>query len=215
MGAPGDLPHLQGSPSQTTGRYRHHALSHEIAEWSDDPFVNNSVQPWLTPTAPQYGCTDILETGDPVVAIGFAKGTNTFEQGQIPTAHRPPTATTPPRMRRSCRGSCARRRTRSQSDQSPSSNIGRYTLMGDLNPFPGFRQPATAAQTRSQPVSSGRLAGASLPLRPSQERATVLRRRNPCKFQWQKLRKRVRSGCGAGGRRFKSCPRLGRTRHNG
>ena len=41
-----------------------HAISHEIAEWADDPFVNNTVEPWLTPTAPQYGCTDILETGN-------------------------------------------------------------------------------------------------------------------------------------------------------
>src|SRR5215475_12077688 len=57
-----------------------HPLSHEIAEWGDDPFVNNTVEPWLTPTAPQYGCTDVLETGVPVVGIGFAKGTNTFEQ---------------------------------------------------------------------------------------------------------------------------------------
>ena len=61
-----------------------HALSHEIAEWADDPFVNNTVEPWLTPTAPQYGCTDVLETGDPVVAIGFAMGTNTFQQGPNP-----------------------------------------------------------------------------------------------------------------------------------
>ena len=61
-----------------------HALSHEIAEWADDPFVNNFVEPWLTPTAPQYGCTDILETGDPVVAIGFAMGTNTYCQGPNP-----------------------------------------------------------------------------------------------------------------------------------
>ena len=30
-----------------------HALSHEISEWADDPFVNNTVEPWLTPTAPQ------------------------------------------------------------------------------------------------------------------------------------------------------------------
>jgi hypothetical protein len=27
--------------------------------------------------------------------------------------------------------------------QSPSTNIGRYSLMGDLNRFAGFRQPAT------------------------------------------------------------------------
>jgi hypothetical protein len=48
-----------------------HALSHEVAEWLDDPFVNNLVQPWLTPTAPQYGCTAYLETGDPVVGVWF------------------------------------------------------------------------------------------------------------------------------------------------
>jgi hypothetical protein len=48
-----------------------HALSHEVQEWYDDPFVNNLVNPWLTPTAPQYGCTAFLETGDPVVGFGF------------------------------------------------------------------------------------------------------------------------------------------------
>src|SRR5262245_23188712 len=31
----------------------------------------------------------------------------------------------------------------SEPTQSPSTNVGRHTLMGDLNPFPGFRQPAT------------------------------------------------------------------------
>jgi len=36
----------------------------QISEWADDPFVNNTVQPWLTPTAPQYGRTNIPETGD-------------------------------------------------------------------------------------------------------------------------------------------------------
>jgi hypothetical protein len=48
-----------------------HAMSHEVQEWMDDPFVNNIVNPWLTPTAPQYGCTAYLETGDPVVGYGF------------------------------------------------------------------------------------------------------------------------------------------------
>lgn len=48
-----------------------HALSHEVSEWYDDPFVNNRVNPWLTPTAPQYGCTAFLETGDPVVGYWF------------------------------------------------------------------------------------------------------------------------------------------------
>ena len=53
-----------------------HALSHEVAEWLDDPFVNNAVQPWKTPTAPQYGCTGVLETGDPVVGVWFPMAGN-------------------------------------------------------------------------------------------------------------------------------------------
>ena len=31
----------------------------------------------------------------------------------------------------------------SEPTQHPSTNIGRYTFMGDLNQFPGFQQPAT------------------------------------------------------------------------
>jgi len=57
--------------SPTRGIADIHALSHEVAEWLDDPFVDNAVQPWLTPTAPQYGCTGVLETGDPVVGVWF------------------------------------------------------------------------------------------------------------------------------------------------
>jgi hypothetical protein len=121
-----------------------HAISHEIAEWADDPFVNNWVEPWLTPTAPQYGCTDILETGDPVVGIGFAMGANSFRQGPNPNGsqsadgyyHPEDEALLPWFMRTAPN-------TVSEPTQSPSTNIGRYTLMGDLNPFPGFRQPAT------------------------------------------------------------------------
>jgi len=121
-----------------------HAVSHEISEWADDPFVNNTVEPWVTPTAPQYGCTSVLETGDPVVAIGFAMGTNTFEQGPNPNGtqsadgyyHPEDEAYLPWFMRTSPN-------TVSEPTQSTSTNIGRYTLMGDLNPFPGFRQPAT------------------------------------------------------------------------
>ena len=121
-----------------------HALSHEISEWADDPFINNFVEPWLTPTAPQYGCSGILETGDPVVAIGFAMGTNTFEQGPNPNGtqsadgyYHPEDEVFLPWFMRSAPN------TTSEPTQSPSTNIGRYTLMGDLNPFPGFRQPAT------------------------------------------------------------------------
>ena len=121
-----------------------HALSHEISEWADDPFVNNTVEPWLTPTAPQYGCTGLLETGDPVVAIGFAMGTNTFEQGPNPNGtfsadgfYHPEDETFLPWFMRTAPN------TVSEPTQFPSTNVGRYTLMGSLNPFPGFQQPAT------------------------------------------------------------------------
>jgi hypothetical protein len=121
-----------------------HALSHEIAEWADDPFVNNLVEPWLTPTAPQYGCTNVLETGDPVVAIGFAMGTNTFQQGPNPNGtqsadgfYHPEDEVFLPWFMRTSPNNI------SEPTQSPSTNIGRYTLMGDLNPFAGFRAPAT------------------------------------------------------------------------
>jgi hypothetical protein len=121
-----------------------HAVSHEVAEWADDPFINNFVEPWLTPTAPQYGCTNILETGDPVVDIGFAKGTNTFDQGPNPNGsqsadgfYHPEDEVFLPWFMRTAPN------TVSEPTQSPSTNVGRYTLMGDLNPFPGFREPAT------------------------------------------------------------------------
>jgi hypothetical protein len=121
-----------------------HALSHEVSEWADDPFVNNWVEPWLTPTAPQYGCTNILETGDPVVAIGFSMGTNTTDQTVSPNGtssfdgryHPEDEVFLPWFMRTAPNGV-------SEPTQSPSTNIGRYTLMGDLNPFAGFRAPAT------------------------------------------------------------------------
>ena len=121
-----------------------HALSHEISEWADDPFVNNTVEPWLTPTAPQYGCTGILETGDPVAAIGFAMGTNTFDQGPNPNGsqsadgyYHPEDEVILPWFMRLAPNNV------SEPTQSASTNIGRYTFMGDLNPSPGFRVAAT------------------------------------------------------------------------
>jgi hypothetical protein len=118
-----------------------HPLSHEVSEWADDPFVNNTVQPWLTPTAPQYGCTSVMETGDPVVAIGFAKGANTFEQGPTPNGtqvadgyyHPEDEVFMPWFMRLSP----------STSQAVQVGPGGRYTLMGSLNPYAGFKMPAT------------------------------------------------------------------------
>jgi hypothetical protein len=116
-----------------------HGLSHEVAEWGDDPFLNNWVNPWLTPTGLQYGCTPILETGDPVVGVGFNLGGNTFDAwnpNADGTWHPEDEALLPWFARTSPN-------TTSEPTQSPSKTIGRYTLMGDLNPYPGFRQPAT------------------------------------------------------------------------
>lgn len=132
------------SPSLDWALQDIHGLSHEIAEWADDPFVNNAVEPWLTPTAPQYGCTGVLETGDPVVGIGFSLGTNTYAQGPNPNGsqsadgfYHPEDEVYLPWYMRTAPNSV------SEPTQSSSTNIGRYTLMGDLNPFPGFRAPAT------------------------------------------------------------------------
>jgi hypothetical protein len=122
-------------------------LSHEIAEWADDPFANNFVEPWLTATAPEYGCTDVLETGDPVVGIGFAMGTNTFDQGPNPDGtqsadgfYHPEDEVHLPWFMRLAPNLV------SEPTQISSTNIGRYTFMGDLNTFPGFRVPATGCQ---------------------------------------------------------------------
>jgi hypothetical protein len=143
---PGTYPRVSGQPLPTDWALQDiHALSHEISEWADDPFVNNTVEPWATPTAPQYGCTSVMETGDPVVGIGFAMGTNSFEQGKLPDGspmadgyyHPEDEVFLPWFMRLSPNAV-------SELTQSPSTNGGRYTLMGDLNPFAGFRQPATS-----------------------------------------------------------------------
>jgi hypothetical protein len=102
-------------------------LSHEIAEWADDPFINNYVEPWLTPTAPQYGCTNLLQTGDPVVAIGFAMGTNVYDQGPNPDGTQSADGYSIRRTKSSSRGSCAWRRTTCQSQRKARQRISADT----------------------------------------------------------------------------------------
>jgi hypothetical protein len=48
-----------------------HGLSHELAEWANDPFITNVVPAWTTPSAGQYGCTNVLEVGDPIVGFSI------------------------------------------------------------------------------------------------------------------------------------------------
>lgn len=47
------------------------ALSHELAEWVADPYTNNTVPNWNVPDEPQYGCSGVLEVGDPLVGTIF------------------------------------------------------------------------------------------------------------------------------------------------
>jgi hypothetical protein len=110
-------------------------LSHEIAEWADDPFGTNLVQPWQSPTAPLYGCSNQLETGDPTLGIGFSAGRNTFDQNAFSdgTFHPQDEAFLPWFMRTTPNHV-------SQPSQSDATK-GRYTFMGDLNPLPYFHQP--------------------------------------------------------------------------
>ena len=119
-------------------------VSHEISEWADDPFGNNYVEPWVYPTFPLAGCFNLLETGDPATNIGFAMGTNVYFQGPNPNGtqsadgyYHPTDEVFLPWFMRLAPNNI------SEPTQSPSTNIGRYSLMGDLNPFPGFHQPST------------------------------------------------------------------------
>jgi hypothetical protein len=58
-------------PAPYAGLSDIHSLSHEIAEWIDNPFGNNMVQPYRIPTAPPGACGALLETGDAVVGVWF------------------------------------------------------------------------------------------------------------------------------------------------
>jgi hypothetical protein len=47
------------------------ALSHEISEWANDPFINNATPSWLFPGS-NTACQSNLETGDPVEVFANA-----------------------------------------------------------------------------------------------------------------------------------------------
>jgi len=58
-----------GFPLPFAGLSDIHSLSHEIAEWIDNPFGINQVQPYQFPTTGM--CSSDLETGDPLVGVWF------------------------------------------------------------------------------------------------------------------------------------------------
>jgi hypothetical protein len=122
------------------------ALSHEISEWADNPFFDNVVAPWPVVTgSPEFGCSSDLETGDPVINAGFAMGRNTFRQGPNPDGtqsadgyYHPEDEVTLPWFMRLAPNVV------SEPTQTPSATVGRYTFMGDLEPFAGLSGPAPA-----------------------------------------------------------------------
>jgi len=120
-----------------------YGVSHEIAEWANNPLITNTVEPWVFPTFGFCG-GNLLETGDPATNIGFAMGTNVYFQGPNPDGtqsadgyYHPTDEAFLPWFMRVAPNNI------SEPTQGPSTNVGRYTLMGDLNPFPDLRQPAT------------------------------------------------------------------------
>jgi hypothetical protein len=74
-----DYTGTRAAPRPTRGLSDIHALSHEVSEWLDDPYTNNAVQPWQVASAPQYGCTRVLEVGDPVVGVWFGLNGNNLD----------------------------------------------------------------------------------------------------------------------------------------
>jgi hypothetical protein len=131
--------HAGASGGNTWAAQDIHGLSHEISEWADDPFANNNVEPWLG----LYGCSGLLETGDPVVWVGFAMGTNIYFQGPNPDGtqsadgyYHPEDEVFLPWFMRLAPNNI------SEPTQSLSTNIGRYTFMGNLNQFVNFQQPS-------------------------------------------------------------------------
>jgi hypothetical protein len=119
-------------------------LSHELAEWANDPFAKNQIDPWqIVPGSPQDGCNPILESGDAVQTVGFALGNDTFRQGPDPDGtqtadgyYHPQDVVFLPWFLRLAPNAV------SEPTQTSSANVGRYTFLGDLNRTPGFDQPA-------------------------------------------------------------------------
>jgi len=105
-----------------------YSLSHEVVEWANNPFGDNTVLPWRSVTAPQYGCSNQFETGDPVFRFGFTLGHNPLhERFSDGTYHLSDEALLPWFMR-----------------SAAATQDGRFTFLGNLNQVSSFHQPAPA-----------------------------------------------------------------------
>jgi len=103
-------------------------------EWANNPFADNTVQPWTSAAAPQYGCSNEFETADPVANLGFTLGVNTTWDANTFARdrqfHLSDEALLPWFMRSA------------PATQASQSGGSRFTLMGDLNHVGIFHQPA-------------------------------------------------------------------------
>jgi hypothetical protein len=62
-----------------SGFYGLAPLSHEIVEWLTNPLLTNSVPAWTEPNVPQYGCSTLLEVGDPLVGHDLAVAGSVYQ----------------------------------------------------------------------------------------------------------------------------------------
>jgi hypothetical protein len=110
-------------------------FDHEIAEWADDPFDDNVIDPWNSPLPPQNGCLSWLEVGDPVDRVAYTLPGNTYDTGPYADGywHLQDDMFLP---------WYARQAPNTTSQLSQSGADGRYSFMGDLNPYPAFHRPA-------------------------------------------------------------------------
>jgi len=114
-------------------------FAHELAEWADDPFDNNLIGAYDSPLPPQGGCGRLLEVGDPVDRVAFTVPGNAYDTGPYADGswHSQDIVFLPWFARETPNVT-------SQATQSASPNGGRYTFMGDLNPYAAFHGPAAA-----------------------------------------------------------------------
>ena len=104
------------------------AVSHSIVGWLNDPFILNQVTPWMTPTAPQFGCVGLLEEGEPLVGFWFPLSGNPDPSPLAGGVWHPTDAVFPQWFLR----------------QSPSSAFdGHFTFMGTDNTNAAFHTVAT------------------------------------------------------------------------
>jgi hypothetical protein len=132
------------NPDGTPGKYFIRDvdfLSHEVGEWANDPFVNNSVTSFVFPplNTGYNGCGSVLEVGDPVQQIGFTMPGNSFDTNQYSDDyfHLEDKVLLP---------WFAREDPNVASQPVQGGSTGRYTFMGNLNPYSYFQLPPVSCQ---------------------------------------------------------------------